>query len=179
MRILTSFFLIFSLLLTFTTHAQVSIGIKAGPDFSRLLNAVQGNDGSGSISKLGSGTLTQLYGSVFVDIPLDSVKKMFYIRPAIEFIGAGGTINSTGDYYNANGFLPGTKYTLHYVDLPVEFLYSPGFDWGRPWIGVGLYGGALTGNGTIKNQDGSSQSAKIGTKATGQFRTVRLWLRYC
>ncbi len=168
MRILTSFFLIFSLLLTFTTHAQVSIGIKAGPDFSRLLNAVQGNDGSGSISKLGSGTLTQLYGGVFVDIPLDSGKKMFFIRPAVEYVGAGGTINSTGDYYNANGFLPGTKYTLHYVDLPVEFLYSPGFDWGRPWIGLGLYGGALI-NGTIKNQDGSSQSAKIGTKATDNF----------
>jgi hypothetical protein len=167
MRILGSGFLYFFLLLSSTTHAQVSIGIKAGPDFARFVNAVQGNDGSGSISTLSSGTVTQFYGSVFADIPLDS-GKMFYLRPAIKYMGAGGTINPTGDYYNANGFQPSTKYTLHYVDLPVEFLYSPGFNWGRPWIGVGLYTGALI-SGTMKSQDGSSQPLKIGSKANDNF----------
>jgi hypothetical protein len=167
MRILKAIFLYFLLLLSFTTYAQVSIGIKAGPDFARFINALKGNDGSGNIATLNSGTVTQLYGTVFVDIPLDSGKN-FYIRPGIEYMGAGGSTNGTGDYYNGNGFVPNTKYTLHYVNVPVEFLYSPGFDWGRPLVGFGFYGGELV-NGTIKTQGAPSTSVKIGGNSTDNF----------
>jgi len=167
MRILKAIFFSFLLLLSFTTYAQVSIGIKAGPDFAKFVNAVRGNDGSGNISTLNSGTVTQVYGSLFVDIPLDSGKN-FYIRPAIEYLGAGGNMNGTGNYYNANGFTPNTKYTLHYVDVPVEFLYSPGFDWGRPLVGFGFYTGALV-NGTIKTAGSSSQPVMIGSNPTDNF----------
>jgi hypothetical protein len=167
MRILNAIFLYFLLSLSFTTHAQISIGIKAGPDFSKFVNAVQGNDGSGNIATLNSGSVTQVYGGLFVDIPLDSGKN-FYIRPGVNYIGAGGQMNGTGNYYSANGFVPNTKYTLRYVDVPVEFVYSPGFDWGRPYIGFGFYGGALV-SGKIKNPDGSSQSIKIGGNSTDNF----------
>lgn len=167
MRILGFTSLLF--LLTFTTHAQISIGIKAGPDFSRLVNAVQGNDGSGNIALLKSGTVTQFYGGVFVDIPLDTVNKMFYLRPGVEYLGAGGKMNPSGNYYNGNGFQPNTKYNLHYVDVPVEFVFSPRFDWARPWIGLGLYTGLLV-NGTVKNADGSSSSLMIGNKSTDNFQ---------
>ncbi len=167
MRILNAIFLYFLLSLTFTSHAQISIGIKAGPDFSKFVNAVQGNDGSGNISTLNSGSVTQVYGGLFVDIPLDSGKN-FYIRPGVNYIGAGGEMNGTGNYYSANGFVPNTKYTLRYVDVPVEFVYSPGFDWGRPYVGFGFYGGALV-SGKIKNPDGSSQSIKIGGSSTDNF----------
>ncbi|HET6254626.1 MAG TPA: porin family protein [Puia sp.] len=170
MRILGSILSCAFLLLTLTSNAQISIGIKGGVDFSRLVNAVEGNNGNG-ISTMSSGTLTQVYGSVFVDIPLDSGRKMFYIRPGIEYVGAGGKMNPTGDYYNANGFQPNTKYTLHYVDVPVEFVYSPGFDWGRPWIGLGLYTGALV-NGTIQTQGSSSQSIMIGSKSNDNFQRL-------
>jgi hypothetical protein len=170
MRILSTIFLYFFLLLSFTTHAQVSIGIKAGPDFARFVNAVQGNDGSGGITTLKSGTVTGYYGSVFVDIPLDTGKN-FYLRPGVEYVGAGGSMDPTGNYYNANGFQPSTKYTLHYVDVPVEFVYSPGFDWGRPFVGLGLYAGSLV-NGTIKSTDGSSTSVLIGSKPTDNFQRV-------
>ncbi len=168
MRILTSLFLFSFLLLSFTTKAQVSIGIKAGPDFARFVNAVQGSNGGSDISLLKSGTVTGLYGSVFVDIPLDSSTKMFYLRPGVEYIGTGGNMNPTGDYYNPNGFQPSTKYTLHYVDVPVEFVFSPRFDWGGPWIGLGLYGGALV-NGTIKTQGSSSEPVMIGQKSNDNF----------
>lgn len=170
MRILGSTLLYFFLLLSFTTHAQISLGVKAGLDFSRLTNAVEGNGGTGDILKLASGTTTHLYGSVFVDIPLDS-GKMFYLRPGVEYVGAGGSMNPDGDYYNANGFQPSTKYALHYVDVPLEFVYSPGFDWGRPWIGLGFYTGALI-NGTIKTQDSSSKSVMIGSKSTDNFQRI-------
>jgi hypothetical protein len=168
MRILKAIFFSFLLLLSFTTYAQVSIGIKAGPDFARFINALKGNDGSGNIATLNSGTVTQVYGTVFVDIPLDSGKN-FYIRPGIEYMGAGGSTNGTGDYYNGNGFVPNTKYTLHYVNVPVEFLYSPRFDWGRPLVGFGFYGGTLV-NGTIKTQGAPSTSVKIGSNSTDNFQ---------
>lgn len=170
MRILGSIFLCFLLLVSFTSDAQISIGIKGGPDFSRFTNAVNGDNGNGDIAIQSSGTVTQVYGSVFVDIPLDS-GRFFYIRPAVEYVGAGGKMNGDGDYYNANGFQPSTKYTLHYVDVPVEFVFSPKFDWGRPWIGVGLYGGALV-NGTIKPDGGASQPVKKGNDPTDNFEPV-------
>jgi len=170
MRILGSIILFFLLTLSFCTQAQISIGIKGGPDFSRMTNAVNGDNGNGAIAVQGSGTITQIYGSVFVDIPLDS-GKMFYIRPAVEYVGAGGKMNGDGDYYNSNGFQPSTKYSLRYVDVPVEFVFSPKFDWGRPWLGVGLYGGALV-SGTIKPDGGASQSVKIGNASTDNFEPV-------
>jgi hypothetical protein len=167
MRILGFTTLLF--LLTFTTRAQISIGIKAGPDFARLVNAVQGNDGSGNIATLKSGTVTQFYGGVFVDIPLDTVNKIFYFRPGVEYIGTGGAMNSSGNYYNGNGFQPSTKYTLHYVDVPLEFVYRPQFDWAKPWIGIGVYTGVLV-NGTVKNPDGSTKSMMIGNKSNDNFQ---------
>ena len=169
MRILGYICLFFLPFLSLSTEAQISIGIKGGPDFSRMVNAVKGNDGSGNISVLNSGTVTQFYGGLFVDIPLDS-SIGFYLRPGVDYVGAGGSMNATGNYYNSNGFQPNTKYTLHYVDVPVEFVYSPGFDWGRPWVGIGLYTGALI-NGTIKS-DGSSRSALIGSQTSDDFQKV-------
>ncbi|HWB93514.1 MAG TPA: porin family protein [Puia sp.] len=168
MRILGSIFLYFFLFLSLSSNAQISIGIKGGPDFSKLINAVKGADANGNIATLNSGTVTQFYGGVFVDIPLDT-GKMFYLRPGVNYIGAGGNMNATGNYYTGNGFVPSTKYTLHYVDVPVEFVYSPGFGWGRPWVGFGFYGGALI-NGTIKTQGSSSRSVIIGNKPTDDFQ---------
>ena len=166
MRILRFSALYVILLLSFAANAQVSIGIKGGPDFARMLNIVEGSDGSSGITKLNSGTVTQFYGGIFADIPLDK-KKMFYLRPGVNYVGAGGSTNPTGNYYNPNGFEPLTKYNLHYIDIPVEFVYSPGFDWGRPFVGFGFYTGLLV-NGTIKGPDGS-RPAMIGSDENDDF----------
>jgi outer membrane protein W len=169
MRILQSSVLYFLLLLSFTASAQVSIGIKGGPDFGKLTNATEGNDGSGGISTQSSGTVTQFYGELFADIPLDSgIRHMFYVRAGVEYLGAGAEEDWTGDYYIANGFQPNTRYKLHYVDVPVQFMFSPNFDWGRPYVGLGLYAGELI-NGTIKG-DSVSRSVKIGSDATDDFQ---------
>jgi hypothetical protein len=80
-------------------------------------------------------------------------------------------MNPTGDYYNPNGFQPSTKYTLHYVDVPVEFVFSPKFDWGGPVVGLGLYTGALV-NGTIKPTGGSSEPVRIGNDTTDNFQRI-------
>ena len=170
MRILGNAFLSFFLLISFTAHAQITVGIKGGPDFSRLVNAVQGDNGSGSISQLNSGTLTQFYGSVFADISLDSGRR-FYLRPAVEYIGAGGSMNPTLVYYNANGFRPSTKYALQYIDVPVEFVYSPHFAWGRPVVGAGFYAGTLV-SGTIKSPGAASRSVLIGNNPNDDFQRM-------
>jgi hypothetical protein len=175
MRILSSVLLFFFVLLSFNTYAQISIGIKGGPDFSKFTNAVQGPDASGDITTQSSGTKTQFYGQVFVDIPLDT-SRWLNIRPGIEYIGAGGSMSPTGDYYVANGFQPSTKYALHYVDVPVEFVFSPKFDWGGPVVGFGLYFGDLL-NGTIKPTGGSSSDVKIGNSSGDNFQ--RFDFGYC
>ncbi|HLI92582.1 MAG TPA: outer membrane beta-barrel protein [Puia sp.] len=169
MRILCCLGLFIFLSLPFTTHAQVSIGIQAGPDFAWLVNAVEGSNGSTSITTQKSGSVTQIYGGVYVDIPLDSAGGMFYLRPGIEYLGAGGQMNANADYYNSNGFLPSTKYSLRYVDVPFQFVYSPEMDFGKPWLGLGLYGGALVG-GTVATQGSSSQPVKIGNNASDNFK---------
>ncbi|HVS97070.1 MAG TPA: porin family protein [Puia sp.] len=158
------------ILISFSTRAQITIGIKGGPDFARLNNAVQGDNGGGSISQLSSGTLTQFYGSVFADISLDSGRP-FYIRPAVGYIGAGGSMNPTPVYYNSNGFHPSTKYALQYIEVPVEFVYSPRFDWGRPVVGAGFYSGVLV-SGTIKSQGSPSRPVLIGDKSNDDFQRL-------
>jgi Outer membrane protein beta-barrel domain len=172
MRILKSGLVYVILLLSVTAaHAQVSIGVKGGLDFGKITNAIEGNDGSGGIAKQSTGTVTQWYGEVFADIPLDTLKMhMFYIRAGVEYLGAGGEMDWTGDYYIANGFTANTKYKLHYVDVPVEFMFSPNFSWGRPYVGLGLYTGALM-NGTVKN-DSVSRNIKIGSNATDDFQKI-------
>jgi hypothetical protein len=167
MRILCTV-LFFSLLLSLTTHAQLSIGVKAGADFSRLINAYKGVNEGDNIQNVNSGALTHFFGGVFVDIPLDTAK-LFYIRPGVEYIGAGGSIPADNDNYNNNGFQPNTNYKLRYVDVPVEFVFSPGFDWGRPWIGLGLYTGALV-SGTMKTLGSPSQSVMIGNGPNDNFQ---------
>lgn len=169
MRILGSILLSCCLLISVTSHAQVSLGIKAGASFARIHNAVEGNDGSGSIALLSTGTVTGLYGGLFVDIPLDSTSKLFYLRPGVEYVGAGGNLNSQGNYYNPNGFVAGTKYTLHYADVPVQFVFSPSFAWGRPWIGIGPYAGVLL-SGTANTQGSGSEPVAIGNNANDNFQ---------
>ena len=171
MRILGFAVLVVVLALPFTSRAQVSLGIKGGPDFSWLVNAVEGNNGSTNITNLKSGSITQFYGGVYADIPLDTMSKLFYLRPAIEYLGAGGNMNANSDYYNSNGFIPSTKYSLRYVDVPLEFVFSPETNIGRPWIGVGLYGGVLVG-GTVTTQGNGSQAVKIGNSSTDNFKRL-------
>jgi hypothetical protein len=141
------------IILSSAAIAQVRVGIKAGPDFARLLDAVEGYNGSGSTTLLNTDSRTYLYGGIFADIPLGK-ENMFYLRPQLEYLGAGGQLPLITDY-NGNAIISPTKYSLHYIDLPVQFLFSPTLPIGKPWIGAGLYGGVLL-NGTAKYGNNST-----------------------
>jgi hypothetical protein len=159
-RILVTLYLF--IILPSAATAQVRVGIKAGPDFARLLDAVEGYNGSGGTTLLNTDSRTYFYGGVFADIPLGKGEEnMFYLRPQLEYVGAGGQLPLITDY-NGNAIVLPTKYSLHYMDLPVQFLFSPTLPIGRPWIGAGLYGGVLV-KGTAKYGN-TSNDLSIGNK---------------
>jgi hypothetical protein len=147
-------FLLGSIFLLFTTaHAQVTVGVKIGPDFSRLLDAEEGYTGSGSTQKLNTTTRTSFYGGVFVDVPLGKADN-FYLRPQLLYTNIGGQLPQMVDY-NGNQIAPNVKYSLNYLDVPLQLLYSPTFAFGKPWIGAGLYAGVLL-SGTEKSGSNST-----------------------
>jgi hypothetical protein len=150
------------IILSSAATAQVRVGIKAGPDFAQLLDAVEGYNGSGGTTLLNSDSRAYFYGGVFADIPLGKEEEnMFYLRPQLEYVGAGGQLPLITDY-NGNAIILPSKYSLHYIDLPVDFLFSPTLPIGRPWIGAGLYGGVLV-KGTAKYGN-TSNDLSIGNK---------------
>ena len=152
----------FFVVLSFVTKAQLSIGIKGGPDFGRLLDAEEVYTGSGGTEQLNAKSRTFFYGGVFADIPL-SKANMFYLRPQLEYVGAGGQTPLLLDY-SGNAISLSTKYSLHYIDLPVQFLFSPTLGIIKPWVGAGLYGGVLL-SGTAKEGTNSPNHLLIGSQS--------------
>jgi hypothetical protein len=70
--------------------------------------------------------------------------------------------------FNGNQVAPHTKYTLNYVDLPVQLLYSPSFRVGKPWIGGGLYTGVLLNGKSTTNL--GSYPLSIGSATNNAFK---------
>lgn len=127
-------------------HAQVKIGVEAGPDFARLLGAGYGSYYYSQYISPNTQTLTRFYGGVFADIPLEKQAR-FLLRPHLLYLGTGGKFPQRFDF-NGNLLYYAFTYKLNYIDLPVQLLYSPSLSFGKPWIGGGLYYGVLL-NGKI------------------------------
>jgi hypothetical protein len=145
------------------TRAQFQLGIDAGPDFARILNIIQGYTTTGEPYMKDYHQVTHLYCGVHADIPLDR-KDKFILRPALRYLGAGGETPAIPDYYGGNSITyPSTNWSFHYLNLPVQALYSPSFKFGKPWIGGGFYSNVLlSGNGRT-NQN--TYSLGIGNSA--------------
>ena len=124
-----------------TICAQVSIGLQTGADFPKISNLLQGYNGSGGTVSRNSQSLTRFYGGFLADIPLDK-RQQFILRPSLLYLGAGGATPEITDF-NGNALALPTKYYLEYVQLPIQFLYSPTLSFGKPWIGGGVYESAL------------------------------------
>ena len=156
-----SFAITFFMLLFFcgATHAQVRLGVEAGPDFPRVLDFLQGYSAGGSRSYQNTQSATRLYGGFFADIPLDR-KDQFIFRATLRYLGAGGETPQIVDF-NGNQIAAKTNYAFNYIDLPLQLLYSPSLSFGKPWIGGGFYPAVLL-NATAKSNQGS-QSLTIGS----------------
>jgi hypothetical protein len=152
---LTSLLLLF---MTTITKGQMAFGVKAGPDFPKMLDAWQGVTGNGNNVTYDSKATTNLYGGVFLDVPLG---RLFSFRPGLGYLGAGGSLPQLLDF-NGNQLAPATKYNLDYFNLPLQLLFRPSLPFGRPFIGGGFYGGMLVAAKAITPVSVNTRSLSIG-----------------
>jgi hypothetical protein len=157
-----------SLFFCLGTQAQVRLGIDAGPDFARILNIIQGYTALGRPTSGNYEPVTRIYGGIHADIPLDR-KNEFIIRPALRYLGAGGKTPAISDYYG-NSQYPATDWSFHYLNLPVQVLYSPLIKFGKPWIGGGIYSSlAVSGSGKTYQHSYSLDIGNSGSDAITRF----------
>jgi hypothetical protein len=166
--------LFLSLFLCLTAHAQVKMGIEAGPDFARLLNVIQGYNAYGGAVNEDSRSVTRFYGGFFADIPLDK-KGQIIFRPHLRYTGAGGQIPQILDF-NGNELVAQTSYKFDYFDLPVQLLFSPRISFIRPWIGGGFYTGFLLSATSTSNQH--TQNLNIGNSSNDDLKTFDLGFNF-
>lgn len=169
MRIPSILFL--SLILTHCTFAQTRFGIKAGIDLASQTNAYSSfnfgpNPGSSPVhlETSNSQTRTGFQGGFFMDIPISGA---FIYRQQLLYTMGGGKIPSTVDV-GGNPATSPFSYSLKYIQLPAQVLFSPKLSWGRPWIGIGPYAGILLGAGI--NTGNGSRSVGIGNGSNDGFR---------
>ncbi|TAN14761.1 MAG: PorT family protein [Chitinophagaceae bacterium] len=111
-----------TLLTVNTADAQVSYGVKLGPDFSSMTSKVGG-------SKETTKMIAGFAGGVYANLP---IAPQFYIQPSLMYEGKGGKDKSTD-----------VKTRLNYLTLPIDFLFKPEMPNGSgSWIvGIGPYFG--------------------------------------
>lgn len=102
------------------TFAQVKFGVVAGPQFSSQTYKINGD-------KETSDLLTGLRAGVTVDLPLADE---FFIQPSLLYSGKGGKekINNLT-----------LKERIHYLQLPINFMFKPEVGAGNLYLGAGPY----------------------------------------
>ena len=106
------------------TMPTTTFGVKVGPSFSSMTSKVGGDKNT-------SDMLVGIEGGVYANIP---IAPQFYVQPSLMYEGKGGKESSDG---------VDEKVHLHYLTLPVDFLFKPEMPNGSgAWIiGVGPYFG--------------------------------------
>lgn len=139
------------MLIASATFAQVKFGVTAGPGFSSVTTKANGDK---ETSKL----MTGLRGGITVDLPLADE---FYIQPSLLYAGKGGNEEVLG---------VDLKTRIHYLELPINFMYKPEVGAGNLFIGLGPYI-ALGLSG--KTDGGSAGSVDIDWgDETGQLKKM-------
>ncbi|WP_158538723.1 porin family protein [Chitinophaga skermanii] len=138
-----------AILLASASFAQAKWGVVAGPTFSSYTLKVLG-------SKSTSDIITNFRGGVTLDLP---IADEFYVQPSLLYTGKGGK----GDFLTRD-----VKTNLHYLELPVNFMYKPEVGAGNLFIGIGPYlayalGGNVNGNSIdFGNQAGELKRFDVG-----------------
>ncbi len=137
MNILAATFLIAGATATTTMAQRVSLGVEAGINLANLANQYEGETVSGQI-KVG------FNGGLFANIP---VSRNLSIQPGVKYSlkgsqytrntdSAGSTLLGGISHYESKN-----KLSLHYVEIPVNFVYTFGKE-GSPskfFVGAGPY----------------------------------------
>lgn len=146
-----------------TASAQVSYGVKLGPDFSSLTNKV---DNSKTTSKM----LVGLAGGVYANLP---IAPQFYIQPSLMYEGKGGKDKNSD-----------VKTRLNYLTLPIDFLFKPEMPNGSgswmigfgPYFGYGIGGktSGMVGNTTFSQDPFKDNGAGASLKRFDAGANVQL-----
>lgn len=143
-------FILGALIIASAANAQVSFGIKAGPNFASNTSKAGG-------SKSTTDLIVGVTGGVYVRMPL---VQSLNLQPALLYEGKGGvTPNASGDKY---------KTRLNYLSLPIDILFMPEMPSGNgSWMaGLGPYFAyAFSGKASsgLENQDWSTDPFKGGS----------------
>jgi hypothetical protein len=127
------------------SFGQAKFGIVAGPSFSSFTSKTAGD-------KETSDLLVAFRGGFTADIPLADE---FYIQPSLLYSGKGG--KETTEILGRDVTL---KTKLHYINVPVNFMFKPEVGSGNLILGVGPYFayavGGKSGDNDIEfgNEDG-------------------------
>ena len=136
---------------TVGTNGGTTFGIKAGVNFYNINGKEEGTTLS---NKLKPGFTV----GVNAEIP---IAPGFYFQPGLSFITKGTKVTQSG--YDA-------KYTLNYLELPLNLIYKAGLTQGNVLLGFGPYLGYGIG-GKIKTQ-GTSTDIKFKSTPGTDVNTV-------
>jgi outer membrane protein with beta-barrel domain len=146
------------------TATQIKLGFEAGPDISRLNNAYFSYTSNSQLAPFDSKSRTGVAGGVFADILMAD---MFTFRAKILYTMGGGNLPAYLNFYG-NVLAPATNISMQYINVPLQFLYSPSLSFGRPWIGIGFYTSMML-SGTAKSDEGS-KSLSLGGHSSDDYQ---------
>lgn len=143
-----------ALVATLSTYAQVSFGLKAGYN-------------NASISVEDGGNNSRLSGFHAGGIADISLAENFSLQPQLLFIMKG--TKQKGYKETIAGVdvnIPGSKLTLNYLELPVNFLYKHEVGAGKIFVGAGPYlGFGISGKSKVDDSDADGKVKFDGKKS--------------
>lgn len=161
------FFIICFCSLVKTVCSQIRLGVKAGISITKQTDAYStAVPGTQTVIIEDGKALLHLNGGVFTEI---TVSNHLLLRAQLGVMSAGF---KSGDRYDmlGNSFAPERKYTLNYINLPLQLLYSMDLRFGKAWIGAGPYAGILV-NGFYKGSSGTVR-VNIGSGKDDDYRSL-------
>jgi hypothetical protein len=156
-------------LLCHSASAQSRFSIRVGPDFAHQVNAYSYGSGL-SINNYNSQSRTGFQAGWLVDIEMGG---SFFFRQQLLYTTGGGKIPQVNDV-NGSPIIDPIDYSLKYIQLPLQILYSPSVGFGRPWIGIGPYGGFLLGGTIRETGTDNRRPVDVGGAANDDFKRYDL-----
>lgn len=124
-------------------YAQVSIGLSGGYTLSAMQFKDAAGNKSGSVGS--SSQLKNWHANLLLNIPLYN---RWYLQPVVRYITKGAYLEPAtgpqGVYFPA-----ASNVKLHYLELPVHFVYKQPLSIGKLIVGLGPYAGYSL-NGSYK-----------------------------
>lgn len=132
--------------------AQIQLGARAGLNLSNQTQVYGLPNNRGQIQYHSGQQVSGFQGgAIFLE---QKISPLFWIRAQLIYSNQGSKTPEVVDY-SGTDLVVASSTRLHYLNLPLQVLFSPSFRWGRPWLGLGPYFGYLL-SGKITDNGGNS-----------------------